>query len=77
GAAGREWVKWLAAHQQEAKDTVRACRERWRNLIPESYGEQVHRVGERFAILEAALVLSGHVTGWDVQACRDAVQHNF
>ncbi|ENR1968355.1 DUF927 domain-containing protein, partial [Escherichia coli] len=77
GAAGREWVKWLAGHQQEAKDAVRACRERWRNLIPESYGEQVHRVGERFAVLEAALVLSGHVTGWDVQACRDAVQHNF
>ncbi|EPC9881215.1 DUF927 domain-containing protein [Escherichia coli] len=77
GAAGREWVKWLADHQQEAKDTVRACRERWRNLIPESYGEQVHRVGERFAILEAALVLSGHVTGWAAQECRDAIQHNF
>ncbi|ENP4450219.1 DUF927 domain-containing protein, partial [Escherichia coli] len=77
GAAGREWVKWLADHQQEAKDTVRACRERWRNLIPESYGEQVHRVGERFAILEAALVLSCHVTGWDEQECRDAIQHNF
>ncbi|EGM7794557.1 TPA: DUF927 domain-containing protein [Escherichia coli] len=77
GAAGREWVKWLANHQQEAKDTVRECRERWRNLIPESYGEQVHRVGERFAILEAALVLSGHVTGWVVQECRDAIQHNF
>ncbi|EFA1144883.1 DUF927 domain-containing protein [Escherichia coli] len=77
GAAGREWVKWLAGHQQEAKDTVRECRERWRNLIPESYGEQVHRVGERFAILEAALVLSGHVTGWAAQECRDAIQHNF
>ncbi|MFV2280705.1 DUF927 domain-containing protein [Escherichia coli] len=77
GAAGREWVKWLADHQQEAKDTVRSCRERWRNLIPESYGEQVHRVGERFAILEAALVLSGHVTGWNEQECRDAIQHNF
>ncbi|MEE7337370.1 DUF927 domain-containing protein, partial [Escherichia coli O21:H21] len=77
GAAGREWIKWLAGHQQEAKDAVRSCRERWRNLIPESYGEQVHRVGERFSILEAALVLSGHVTGWDVQACRDAVQHVF
>ncbi|EOY7719150.1 DUF927 domain-containing protein, partial [Escherichia coli] len=24
GAAGREWVKWLADHQQEAKDTVRS-----------------------------------------------------
>ncbi|ELC9523718.1 DUF927 domain-containing protein [Escherichia coli] len=77
GAAGREWVRWLAGHQQEAKDAVRSCRERWRNLIPESYGEQVHRVGERFAILEASLVLSGHVTGWDVQECRDAIQHSF
>ncbi|TBN98613.1 DUF927 domain-containing protein [Salmonella enterica subsp. salamae serovar 13,22:z:-] len=77
GAAGREWVKWLAAHQQEVKDTVRACRERWRSLIPESYGEQVHRVGERFAMLEAALALSGHITGWGVQECRDAIQHNF
>ncbi|EEW5075292.1 DUF927 domain-containing protein [Escherichia coli] len=77
GAAGREWIKWLAVHQQEAKDVVRECRERWRNLIPESYGEQVHRVGERFSILEAALVLSGHVTGWDVQVCRNAIQYVF
>ncbi|HGC4134012.1 TPA: DNA primase, partial [Escherichia coli] len=24
-----------------------------------------------------ALVLSGHVTGWAAQECRDAIQHNF
>lgn len=77
GAVGREWVKWLAAHQQEAKDAVRECRERWRGMIPENYGDQVHRVAERFAILEAALVLSVHVTGWDVQGCHDAIRHNF
>lgn len=77
GAAGREWVKWLAAHQQEAKQAVRDAQERWRGLIPADYGEQVHRVAERFAILEAALVLSCHVTGWSEQASRDAIQHSF
>lgn len=77
GAAGREWVKWLANHQQEAKDAVRAAEARWRSLIPADYGEQVHRVGARFAILEAALVLGKVITGWDTQTSRDAIQHSF
>lgn len=77
GAAGREWVKWLATHQQEAKQAVRDAQEGWRGLIPADYGEQVHRVAERFAILEAALVLSCHITGWGEQASRDAIQHSF
>lgn len=77
GAAGREWVRWLANHQREAQEAAGAARERWRGLIPDSYGEQVHRVGERFALMEAALILAGHITGWDVQACRDAIQHSF
>lgn len=77
GAAGREWVKWLADHQQESKDAVRAAEARWRGLIPADYGEQVHRVGARFAILEAALVLGAVITGWDTQTSRDAIQHSF
>lgn len=77
GTAGREWIKWLADHQQQAIDTVRECEARWRSLIPADYGEQVHRVGARFAILEAALILGSVVTGWDVQACRDAIQHSY
>ncbi|MBE0150229.1 DUF927 domain-containing protein [Serratia fonticola] len=77
GAAGREWVRWLAGHQQEAQETTGAARERWRGLIPESYGEQVHRVGEKFALMEAALILAANITGWDTQACRDAIQHSF
>ncbi|MBK4529391.1 DUF927 domain-containing protein [Enterobacter cloacae] len=77
GAAGLEWIKWLANHQQQAIDTVRECEARWRSLIPADYGEQVHRVGARFAILEAALILGSVVTGWDVQACRDAIQHSY
>lgn len=77
GAAGREWVKWLAAHQEEAKQAVRDAQTRWRSLIPADYGEQVHRVAERFAILEAALVTGTPITGWSEQASRDAIQHSF
>ncbi|EOZ2914688.1 DUF927 domain-containing protein [Enterobacter hormaechei] len=77
GAAGREWVKWLAANQQEAKQAVRDAQTRWRGLIPVDYGEQVHRVAERFAILEAALVTGASITGWSEQASRDAIQHSF
>jgi len=77
GAAGREWVRWLADHQREAKEAASAARERWRARIPDSHGEQVHRVGERFALMEAALILAGHITGWNVQACQDAIQHSF
>lgn len=77
GTAGREWIKWLADHQQLAIDTVRECEARWRSLIPADYGEQVHRVAARFAILEAALLLGEVVTGWDAQTCRDAVQHSY
>lgn len=77
GAAGREWIRWLSDHQKQAIDTVHECEARWRSLIPADYGEQVHRVGARFAILEAALLLGGVVTGWDDQTCRDAIQHSY
>ncbi|MGY0147000.1 DUF927 domain-containing protein [Edwardsiella tarda] len=77
GAAGRQWIKWLTDHQQQAINTVRECEARWRSLIPADYGEQVHRVAARFAILEAALLLGNVVTGWDKQTCQDAIQHSF
>lgn len=77
GAAGREWVRYLASHQQEAKQAVRDAQARWRALIPADYGEQVHRVGERFAILEAALVMGTAITGWTELQNRDAIQHCF
>lgn len=77
GAAAREWVKWLAEHKEEAKQAVRDAQARWHGLIPADYGEQVHRVSERFAILEAALMLSVRITGWSEQAGRDAIQHSF
>ncbi|WP_057532899.1 DUF927 domain-containing protein, partial [Yersinia pseudotuberculosis] len=77
GAAGRYWIKHLADHQQQAVAAVREAESRWRSLIPADYGEQVHRVAARFAVLEAALLFGRVVTGWDEQECRDAAQHNF
>ncbi|WP_336766607.1 DUF927 domain-containing protein [Pantoea dispersa] len=77
GAAGREWITWLASNQQQAAEAVREAEARWRGLIPAEYGEQVHRVGARFAILEAALLLGRVITGWDEQTCRDAVQYRY
>ena len=77
GAAGRAWVQWLADHQQEAINAVREAEARWRGIIPADYGEQVHRVGARFAILEAALMAGRVITGWDEQTCRDAIQYSF
>ncbi|CNJ19276.1 Zinc-binding domain of primase-helicase family [Yersinia rohdei] len=77
GAAGRYWIKHLADHQHQAVAAVREAESRWRSLIPADYGEQVHRVAARFAVLEAALLLGRVVTGWDEQECRDAIQHNF
>ncbi|PLY35326.1 DNA primase [Pectobacterium carotovorum] len=77
GAAGREWIRYLAHHQKEAIQAVREAENRWRSLIPANYGEQVHRVAERFAILEAALLVGRTITGWNEQECRDAIQHSF
>ncbi len=34
GAAGREWINHLAAHQQQAGEVVRAAESRWRSLVP-------------------------------------------
>ncbi|MFP9469252.1 DUF927 domain-containing protein [Pectobacterium brasiliense] len=77
GAAGRAWIKYLADHQQQAIEAVRAAEMRWRGLIPADYGEQVHRVAARFAVMEAALSLGKVITGWDEQTSRDAIQHSF
>ncbi|MBD8129192.1 TOPRIM and DUF927 domain-containing protein [Pantoea agglomerans] len=77
GAAGLAWVEWLCCHRREATDAVREAERRWAGLLPDEASEQVRRVAARFAVLEAALVLSGFLTGWDVQLSRDALTHSF
>jgi putative DNA primase/helicase len=55
---------------------VRAAERRWLGLLPNEASEQVRRVASRFAVLEAALLLSfTHRMGY--RECRDALQHSF
>lgn len=77
GAAGRYWIEYLSNHKDEAKEAYRAAQQRWNKLIPSSYGEQVHRASDRFATLEAALLMGSVITGWNEQDCRDVVQAIF
>ncbi|QCJ70780.1 DNA primase [Providencia heimbachae] len=77
GEAGRYWIEYLSSHKDEAKEAYRAAQQRWSKLIPSSYGEQVHRASDRFATLEAALLMGSVITGWNEQDCRDVVQAIF
>ncbi|CDM89230.1 TOPRIM and DUF927 domain-containing protein [Xenorhabdus bovienii] len=77
GAAGREWIGYLSSHHEEARQAYIEAQSRWGKLIPESYGEQVQRVSDRFAVLEAALMLGRVITGWKAQDCRDVLQYIF
>lgn len=77
GAAGRYWIEYLSSHKDEAKEAYRGAQQRWSKLIPASYGEQVHRATDRFATLEAALLMGSVITGWNEQDCRDVVQTIF
>ncbi|MBY6348565.1 DNA primase, partial [Providencia rettgeri] len=77
GAAGRYWIEYLSNHKDEAKEAYRAAQQRWNKLIPSSYGEQVHRASDRFATIEAALIMGRVITGWNEQDCRDVVQAIF
>ncbi|MFV0547713.1 MAG: DUF927 domain-containing protein [Limnobaculum xujianqingii] len=77
GAVGREWIKYLVGQKEAAAKAVRLAERRWLSLLPAEASEQVRRVSSRFAVLEAALLLSQHLTGWNGQESRDALQHSF
>lgn len=77
GAVGREWIKTLASQKEAAAEAVRVAERRWLSLLPAEASEQVRRVSSRFAVLEAALLLSQLLTGWTAQESRDALQHSF
>ena len=68
GTPGRAWVEWLTEHF----DTIRPCVKESAaalagQLIPEAASGQVHRVGERFALVGAAgeLATQAGLTGWE------------
>lgn len=77
GVSGREWIRYLSSNLAEVRSAYENAKARWSSIIPSSYGEQVHRVSDRFAVMEAALIAGKFITGWDEQECRDALQHCF
>ncbi|WPD76399.1 DUF927 domain-containing protein [Dickeya fangzhongdai] len=77
GAVGRAWIAHLASQKENALATYRETERRWLSLLPDDASEQVRRVASRFAVLEAALLLSDTFTGWTSQECHDALQHSF
>ncbi len=82
GAVGVEWLQWLTEHASTLKADIRKrVQVIEANMIPESGGGQVHRVGLRFAMVGAAgeLATAAGLTGWGVgeseraaRACFDA-----
>ncbi|GKW09902.1 TOPRIM and DUF927 domain-containing protein [Pectobacterium sp. IFB5596] len=77
GAVGRAWITHLASQKENSLTTYRKTERRWLSLLPNDASEQVRRVASRFAVLEAALLLSASFTGWTAQECHDALQHSF
>ncbi|HBY9737239.1 TPA: DUF927 domain-containing protein [Klebsiella pneumoniae] len=77
GAVGRKWISTLAENPKAAQEAVAAAKQRWKGLLPAQGGEQAGRVADCFAILEAALILSAPLTGWEATECRAAVEHSF
>nr|UKE83664.1 hypothetical protein KXZ65_21940 [Pectobacterium sp. PL152] len=77
GAVGRAWIAYLTSQKENALATYRETERRWLLLLPNDASEQVRRVASRFAILEAALLLSASFTSWTAQECHDALQHSF
>lgn len=67
GEVGREWIKQLTSQKEASAEAVRSAERRWLGLLLEEASEQVRRVVSRFAVLEAALVLSLRLTGWSEQ----------
>lgn len=77
GVIGREWIAFLAHHHEHVKSTYKAVRAKWLNLT-ENMSGQVQRVaGDRFAILETALQLATHLTGWNEEENHQAMMKNF
>ncbi|EGS8904344.1 DUF927 domain-containing protein [Escherichia coli] len=75
GEVFREWITWLIRNRQEAENTIRQCLGKWQTAVAGRYPDspQVCRVADAFAVLEAALVMTRPLTGWDASACCDAV----
>ncbi|MGN5575831.1 DUF927 domain-containing protein [Enterobacter sp. Lyrl_3] len=77
GAAGREWVRWLAVNKEIAINTTIEKENMWLGRLPEGASAQVRRVASRFAMLDAAGELAQQITGWMPEECQAATKQAF
>ncbi|CAK8737733.1 hypothetical protein SODG_001462 [Sodalis praecaptivus] len=77
GAAGREWIRWLTENKELSIKAVADVENEWLASLPEEASPQVRRVASRFALLDAAGKLAGHITGWEAQECTAAIKRSF
>lgn len=73
GVIGRAWLEYLVEQSERVKTTYKAYAEQWQKRLPENASAQVQRVAGRFAILETALQLSRHLTGWSEHSNSEAL----
>lgn len=80
GAVGREWLQWLTANADTLKARIRELsNDLMLSLVPELAGGQVHRVGQRFALVGAAgeLATAAGLTGWPAGEAERAARACF
>lgn len=80
GVAGLQWIEWISSNFVEATRRATDLLERYRDeIVPVCAGEQVRRVGARFALLAAAgeLATAAGVTGWHERETITCIQRCF
>lgn len=77
GAAGRDWIRWLADNKETAVRAVTEKENQWSGALPDGASSQVRRVASRFALLDAIGELATNITGWGPEECSGAVHAAF
>lgn len=77
GVIGRKWIEYLIENRPLVTDTYHQVKTKWLNRLPNDASPQVQRVAVRFAILETALQLASHLTGWKDTDNSEAMLHCF
>ncbi|EOI6841097.1 DUF927 domain-containing protein [Salmonella enterica] len=77
GAAGRDWIRWLADNKETAVRVVTEKENQWSGALPDGASSQVRRVASRFALLDAIGELATNITGWGPEECSGAVHAAF
>lgn len=77
GAAGREWIRWLADNKETAMRAVAEKERQWSASLPDEASSQVRRVSSRFALMDAVGGLATNITGWEPEESSEAVHAAF